>query len=53
MSAQQTSAEVLATTRRALALALLGVVLAACGKRGPNEPPAGEADEYPNRYPRR
>lgn len=46
-------AETVALTRRALALALVALALAACGKRGANEPPAGEKDEYPNRYPRR
>ena len=33
-------------------LALLLLPLAACGKKGPLEPPAGEPSTYPKVYPR-
>ncbi len=45
--------------RRAAAMAALGLVLAlalagtlaACGKRGPVEPPPGSKDTFPRTYP--
>jgi predicted small lipoprotein YifL len=34
-----------------VALVLLALPLAACGKRGPLEPPANEPNVYPRVYP--
>jgi predicted small lipoprotein YifL len=33
-------------------LVVLGLGLAACGKKGALEPPAGEPNTYPRTYPR-
>lgn len=35
-----------------LALLLLALSLAACGKKGPPQPPAGEPHTYPQPYPK-
>jgi predicted small lipoprotein YifL len=40
--------------RRFILLILIGVLaapLAACGKKGPNEPPPGKQNDYPKQYP--
>ena len=31
--------------------AALGASLAACGRKGPPEPPPGTEDQYPRKYP--
>ena len=35
----------------ALILALAGLPLAACGKKGPPELPEGQTDQFPRQYP--
>ncbi|MGH7033028.1 MAG: LPS translocon maturation chaperone LptM [Stellaceae bacterium] len=37
---------------RALALSLIVLMLAACGKKGPPEPPPGVPNTYPQHYPK-
>jgi predicted small lipoprotein YifL len=39
------------SARRAVAVALMLVALAACGKKGAPEPPEGEPVTYPRTYP--
>ena len=38
-------------TARLLALALIVLAIAACGKKGTPKPPPGEPDVYPRSYP--
>jgi predicted small lipoprotein YifL len=40
------------TLLRGIAILLLAVALAGCGKRGTPQPPPGEPDTYPRAYPR-
>jgi predicted small lipoprotein YifL len=37
---------------RLLALGLIVLALAACGKKGPPQPPPGEPNTYPQNYPK-
>ncbi len=37
---------------RVLAIALIALALAACGKKGPPQPPPGEPNTYPQNYPK-
>ena len=36
---------------RVLAVALIALALAACGKKGPPQPPPGVPNTYPQQYP--
>lgn len=41
----------MSATRRILALALIALALAGCGKKAPPGPPPGVPNTYPRHYP--